>query len=232
VRAIEVYLESGAKRVFASGVEWPGWSRSGKTVADALGELIASAPRYQLVAKRAQVAFDVPEAVDDLKVVKRLKGGSGTDFGVPSNSGPTDDDDLSAADLKRWRRLLEASWGTWDDAATAAVGKTLTTGPRGGGRTLEKMIKHVLEAEEAYLRQLGSKPPKLAETASESERMDAIRSKALETLTRRARNEPLSDPNRVEKLWSPRYYVRRSAWHVLDHAWEAENRTQPAGSVD
>jgi hypothetical protein len=24
--------------------------------------------------------------------------------------------------------------------------------------------------------------------------------------------------------WPPRYVVRRAAWHVLDHAWEIEDR--------
>jgi len=26
--------------------------------------------------------------------------------------------------------------------------------------------------------------------------------------------------------WLPRYAARRIAWHVLDHAWEMENRTE------
>lgn len=26
-------------------------------------------------------------------------------------------------------------------------------------------------------------------------------------------------------IWTPRYYVRRAAWHTLDHAWEIEDRT-------
>ena len=25
-------------------------------------------------------------------------------------------------------------------------------------------------------------------------------------------------------LWKPRYFVRRSTWHILDHAWEIEDR--------
>jgi hypothetical protein len=24
--------------------------------------------------------------------------------------------------------------------------------------------------------------------------------------------------------WTPRFYVRYSAWHILDHAWEIEDR--------
>jgi hypothetical protein len=26
-------------------------------------------------------------------------------------------------------------------------------------------------------------------------------------------------------LWPPRYFVRRTAWHALDHAWEIEDRS-------
>jgi hypothetical protein len=25
-------------------------------------------------------------------------------------------------------------------------------------------------------------------------------------------------------IWAPRYFVRRVAWHVLDHVWEIEDR--------
>ena len=32
----------------------------------------------------------------------------------------------------------------------------------------------------------------------------------------------------VEKGWLPRYAARRIAWHVLDHAWEIEDRSAPS----
>jgi hypothetical protein len=35
----------------------------------------------------------------------------------------------------------------------------------------------------------------------------------------------VADPNKVKKLGSPRFYVRLSAWHALDHAWEIEDRS-------
>jgi hypothetical protein len=28
------------------------------------------------------------------------------------------------------------------------------------------------------------------------------------------------------KLWKPRYFVRRAAWHILDHAWEIEDKIE------
>ena len=33
----------------------------------------------------------------------------------------------------------------------------------------------------------------------------------------------------VAKGWPPRYAARRVAWHVLDHAWEMQDRGEPAG---
>src|SRR5438132_1502141 len=35
---------------------------------------------------------------------------------------------------------------------------------------------------------------------------------------------PESGP-RGGKIWLPRYFVRRVAWHALDHAWEIEDRS-------
>jgi hypothetical protein len=34
---------------------------------------------------------------------------------------------------------------------------------------------------------------------------------------------PAAGP-RGGKIWSVRYFVRRTAWHALDHAWEIEDR--------
>ena len=38
-----------------------------------------------------------------------------------------------------------------------------------------------------------------------------------------------SDGSPIEgRKWNRRYAARRVAWHVLDHAWEIEDRTDPA----
>jgi hypothetical protein len=34
---------------------------------------------------------------------------------------------------------------------------------------------------------------------------------------------PLTGP-RGGALWAPRYFVRRVAWHTVDHLWEIEDR--------
>jgi len=44
--------------------------------------------------------------------------------------------------------------------------------------------------------------------------------------------EPISAPSDgspiAGKKWPPRYAARRIAWHALDHAWEIEDRSDPA----
>ena len=91
--------------------------------------------------------FSPPATPRGVDVVERPRGGSGTEFGVPGTPAKLEDEDVSDADLQRLVALLRATWATFDAAQRTAKGVTLTTGPRGGGRSREKMIGHVLEAE-------------------------------------------------------------------------------------
>jgi hypothetical protein len=168
------------------------------------------------VISRSRLGFKAPSGVEDLEVVERLKGNATTEFGAPGVPPKADDRRLSAAELKRLTTILEASWRAFDRAAEAATGVTLTKGPRGGGRDVPKMVEHVMGAEEGYLGALGSRRPTSG----------ALRKTILAVLTARAQNKPLAEPNKVKKQWSPRFYVRRSAWHALDHAWEIEDRSE------
>jgi len=52
-RPVDVVLEVGAKRVFATAVDWPGWCRSGRTEEAALENLLSYADRYAPVATAA-----------------------------------------------------------------------------------------------------------------------------------------------------------------------------------
>ncbi len=52
--------------------------------------------------------------------------------------------------------------------------------------------------------------------------IDELRAAMLDVLSRSSPGEPV-----VEKGWRPRYAARRIAWHVLDHAWEIEDRSDP-----
>ncbi len=220
---LAVYLEVGAKRTFAGAVEWPGWCRIGRGEEEALAALLAYAPRYRLVVEAAGLSWS---RAGKPEIVERLKGGSGTDFGVPSVALAADARPLDAAELDRQSRLLSASWQAFDIAWTEAdeAKVELSKGPRGGGRDLPKLQGHVLEAEEAYLGQLGSRWPKMPGAAVE-DRMAVVRETELESLAARARGKAIADPRNTKHPWLPRYFVRRSAWHALDHAWEIEDRS-------
>lgn len=219
---LRVYLERGDKRTFAAALDWPGWSRSGKDAEQAIETLLVYASRYASVVKRAGLKEEVPGEDATVDIVQQLSGGSGTDFGVPSAASKQDAEPLKGKEQARQRALLEASWKTFDAAARSARGKTLRLGPRGGGRNLAKMTGHVVEAEVAYLGQLGSKPPRTAA----KDPMAAVRTAALATLDAVANGRSIENPRNTQRPWSPRYFIRRSAWHALDHAWEIEDRIE------
>ena len=221
--ATAIYLESGAKRAFAGALDWPGWSRSGRDGTAAIEALVEYGPRYATAIALAAVPFEPPRAVTDLRVVEHLAGGSGTDFGVPSVTPDHDRTSLSEEETSRQAQLLQAGWATFDRVAGTATGVPLATGPRGGGRELDAIVRHVLEAEQAYLAALGGRY-RAKPGGSIEEVMAGTRATVLETLMKRVRGEPLLPTRRTSPLWMPRYFVRRSAWHVLDHAWEIEDR--------
>ena len=213
--AIRVVLEVAPKKSFASALDWPGWSRGAKTDDEAIAALVAYAPRYAAVARRAKVTFHPPATVRGIAVVERLRGSGGTEFGVPGSIAKAEHEPLDARELKRQLALLRATWAVFDRIAAGAVGVELTKGPRGGGRELPKIIDHVREAEIAYLAQLGSRAP---------EDPELLRRAFTAALTAVATGQPVADPRNTKKPWPPRYTIRRSAWHVLDHAWEIEDR--------
>jgi hypothetical protein len=216
---IAVYLEAGKKRTFACAVEWPGWCRSGRDEAAALSALVAYAPRY--AAALGDLAdFAAPGSADELVVVERLPGGPDTDFGVPKMVSGSDERPMDDTELERQLAILDAAWSALDRAAAAAGDRPLRTGPRGGGRSVAKIVDHVRGAERAYLSKLGSRSPSDVDAGA---LRDLIRRIARSVVA----GEPIEHPSRTASTWPPRYFIRRTAWHALDHVWEIEDRVEP-----
>ncbi|OGO22177.1 MAG: hypothetical protein A2Y54_09655 [Chloroflexi bacterium RBG_16_51_16] len=221
--SIPIYLEIGAKRTFAGALDWPGWSRSGKDETTALQNLLDYAGRYEAVLKLNDIGFTIPLELSQFKIIERLKGGATTDFGTPGTVPSQDQRTMNEAELDRSLGLLRAFWSAFDKTVKKATGRILTTGPRGGGRDLERIVQHVVGGDDAYLRSIGWKPV-VATSETLEKQLDQIRREVVAGLTACAHGELPAKGPRGGIRWKPRYFVRRSGWHVLDHAWEIEDR--------
>ena len=212
---VGVGLEIGTKKAFAFAVDWPGLCRAGPDEERAIEALVAYAPRYRPVAEAAGLTLPTL-AVDALDVVEHLPGSATTDFGAPGAIGDTDRRPLTASGAKRMAALVEAAWSALGSVAAGAPA-SLRKGPRGGGRDRDAIVAHVVDAERAYARKMGLRPP--AAGAEDPSSVDAARAVVLEALRRPWK------PGGEGPPWPPAYGARRIAWHALDHAWEIEDRS-------
>jgi hypothetical protein len=224
---VNVYLECGARRTFAAALDWPGWCRHGPNEAGALTGLLAYGPKYASILARTRLGFAAPRSLVKLVVVERLPGTATTDFGAPGVP-PTVDQDRTcdAAEVRRFETILRAGWRAFDRMVESARGKTLSTGPRGGGRSLDGIIAHVNDADAGYLGAVGWKA---AKGLRPSEQLTATRDAILEALRASARGEISPRGPRGGVRWTARYFSRRVAWHVIAHAWEIERRVSTPG---
>lgn len=208
-----IFIETGHKKVFASALDWPGWSRSGKTEQDAIVTLVEYADRYRVIVDVAGV-HGIDALVTSPNVVEHVQGSGATDFGVPDKIANVEKEWMSAAEVDRQIAILRAGWDYFDDVSMKAS-EELQKGPRGGGRDRSEIVDHVLDADRGYARNIGVK------TAPSD-----YQSKFDVAAHREAVIESISQQNfdRVETKWPLRYFVRRAAWHVLDHAWELEDK--------
>lgn len=218
---LDVYLEIGSRLTFAAALDWPGWCRAGRDEDSALQALFDYGPRYARILRPARLGFQMPADVSSFAVIERLKGNATTDFGAPDVAPASDAQPLDDTELRRLQTLLKACWRAFDSAVEMGKGKVLGAGPRGGGRSLDGIIQHVLGAETGYLSQLGGK---VSSQESPSLSLAATRQAILKTLRASAHGEISELGPRGGKRWKPRYFVRREAWHVLDHIWEIEDR--------
>ncbi|MBV8297008.1 MAG: hypothetical protein JO085_09240 [Acidimicrobiia bacterium] len=200
MKPTRVYLEEGQTWTFACAVDWPGWVRRGKGADAALEALQAYAGRY---AEAAGGRFEP----GPFEIVGRLTGDASTDFGIPRQVGDWDYEPLPLKEASRLTEILGKCWAVFDRVVADAPSE-LRKGPRGGGRDRDPIVRHVRDAERGYAPKLGARIPKDTGWAD----------------ARRILLEALRDPP-ADAKWPPRYMIRRLAWHVLDHAWEVQDRS-------
>jgi hypothetical protein len=220
----DVVTEHGSKRVFASAVDWPGWCRSARDAAGALSALVAYGPRYADVVRGVRPAFRPPKDISTLRVIEQLEGNATTDFGAPDAIADDDARPIGRRELTRLRSVLEACWAAFDQAVDGAEGVELIKGPRGGGRELRAIVGHVIGAEAGYLHRLGVRRPAVGDDRP-TDAKDDVRGAVVEGLASAVlHGQPERGP-RGGSIWTPRRFLRRAAWHVLDHVWEIQDRS-------
>ena len=222
--ALRVILEIGKKRrVVAGAKDWPGLDRWGTSEDDALAKLTSYLPRYTDVAERAGLSSAYAKQ-REAEVIERVPGSSSTDFwGIAHLPSETEREVLPEPDLGRRLSLLQACWAYFDDVANRITAELLP-GSRGGGRTREQIIRHVYANEpEQFSRKVEVRTPKelvLTPTGLATHRqayLGAIR--------------VYNADARPARTWPIQFLIRRTAHHVMDHAWELEDR-DPDSSTD
>ena len=160
-----------------------------------------------------------PRSAKDLQVVERVEGNATTDFGAPSAIIDADRRQMTDADLDAAMAQLRAAWNVFATSSEAVRGLKLgPSGPRGGGRSLDKMVEHVRGADEGYTSAMGgrSKP--------EGADWSIVQRNFIATLRERNAGKLPDVGPRGGQRWPAMFAMRRSAWHALDHAWELEDR--------
>ncbi len=215
--ALRVILEMGKKRrVVAGAMDWPGLDRWGTSEDGAIEKLLSYVPRYAGVAERAGLgsAFARARNVD---VVERVPGSSSTDFwGFAHVPSQIERELLPTADLERRLDLLRACW-TWFDDVAAHVSPELRAGPRSAGRSRDQIIRHVyINEPEQFSRKVEVRTP--FDVVLTPDGLARHRETYLAAIrTYNAEGKPA-------RSWPIQFLVRRTAHHVMDHAWEMEDR--------
>jgi hypothetical protein len=214
---VRVMVEAGKKkRTVASAFDWPGWDRHAKTEEAALTVLEAYRPRYAKVAELAGFGNDF-RATGELAVVERIAGIGMTDFyGVSMKSASPEYEQMSEAECERKIALLRACWTYFDDVASR-VSAELRLGPRGGGRDRERIIRHANGAEiDEFAKMVGVRTP--LEARENPDQLRAHREAFVSAI------RDYNSRGATARSWTVQFVIRHSAYHMLDHAWEMEDR--------
>ena len=191
---------------------------SGGSEEQALETLAAYASRYAEVLNDAGVPFEVGNAEFD--VVERVPGNVTTDVGAPAVVAAAESEPLDGVGGQRIASVVASCWPFLDRVARQAPA-VLRKGPRGGGRDRDEIVDHVAAAELLTPARSGSvSVPTSGRFAPPWSRFSGHHPTGV-PLSRRA-------GRRV-------HAARRIAWHVLDHAWEIEDKSRryaPSGGVD
>jgi hypothetical protein len=217
--AVRAVIQRGpkGKKAVAFAVDWPGWSRGGTTPDAALAALEAYRERYRPVARLGgfDAAFD---AEGPLEVVEDSVGVGSTDFsGISFAASAFEQGPMPEEELERKLDLLAAAWRFFD-AVAGRVSPEMRKGPRGGGRDRDEIVGHTFRTEAGdFARRVAVRTP--PEVMLTSEGIRAHREQFVAAL-----RDYNADGRLAGRSWTIPFLVRHTAFHVLDHAWEMEDK--------
>ena len=216
--SVRMVIELGPKekKSVAHAIDWPGWSRGAKAPDKAIEVLEDYRQRYRPIAEIAGFGAEFDDA-GPLIEVDRYTGTGSTDFwGISFAASPEEREGMSELQLERRLALLQAAWAFFDQVAKR-VSPELKKGPRGGGRDRDQIINHILGWERTGLAvKVGIEYPVgvlLDPDVLRQYREDYVGAlREHHAKGQKARKMELS------------YLIRHSAFHMLDHAWEMEDK--------
>jgi hypothetical protein len=113
-------------------------------------------------------------------------------------------------------KLLRAAWAEFD-AVAKRVSPDLRPGVRGGGRSRDQIVRHVLGNEGGDFSRRVKAQAELDDLLTPTG-LAAHRDRFVEAMRDwYAEGKPLGN-------WTIPYLLRHTAYHVLDHTWEMEDR--------
>jgi hypothetical protein len=217
--SIRTVIERGpkGKRCVAYALDWPGWSRGAKSPDEALETFEAYRARYRPVARHAGLGPEL-DAAGDLEIAEDHIGNTSTDFwGISWTPSSFERGPMAPDVLERRLALLQGAWAFFDEVA-ARVSPEMARGPRGGGRDRDEIVSHVFGNERVqFSKKVGvPTPPGVMLTP------DGLRTHREQFLA--GLREYNAEDRSVGRTWTIQYLLRHCAYHVLDHAWEMEDK--------
>jgi hypothetical protein len=159
------------------------------------------------------------DAAGPLEVVEDKIGTPSVDFwGISFSPAAAEPEPMDEAQLDRGIALLRACWEFFD-AVAARVSAEMRKGPRGGGRSRDEIIRHVVRVEsEDFARKVGLQIPEGG--ALEPGALAPYREEYVTGMRAYNTDESI----KRMRSWNLPFLIRHSAFHTLDHAWEMEDK--------
>ena len=218
-KSVRVMIEQGTKgkRYVAYAVDWPGWSRGAKSEEAAYDVLESYRERYRPVARLAGLG-DEFDATGSLEVTERYVGTGSTDFwGISFSSCPLElTEPMTDDECERKLALMQATWSYFDDTY-GRVSAELQKGPRGVGRSRDEILNHTYATERTQF------APKIAVDTPQAVMLtpDGLRDHRDRYL---AAIRSYQAETKNARTWSLPFLIRHTAYHMMDHAWEMQDK--------